>query len=221
MLKKIIPLLLGFIIILLTGGKVFADSEVAPYSYKQITQDGKYVFVMLTSDKNEIKTNDGKTYMYSGLYENNNSTDPLWTVDWYSYKVYISQDGEHAAKLGPWPRLGDDRKLDLNQLAVAFYDKGNLLEEYYIKDLVIDTGRLPVSVSHFQFSKEMNFDYSTNELTFLTYDGSEYVFDISTGQITNGTIRGTESKILTVVYIILLVFIVGGVTSKIVKTGRR
>src|SRR4051794_40464122 len=74
----------------------FADSPAPPTSYKKLTPDQKYVFVMLSpfapdreagrliepyaSDVRTIR----ETYPNSGLYPNDGSTTPLWTVDWYA-----------------------------------------------------------------------------------------------------------------------------------------
>jgi hypothetical protein len=46
-------------------------------------------------------------YPCSGLYRNNGSSTPIWTVDWYSYSFYLFPDGEHLVRRGPWNSIED------------------------------------------------------------------------------------------------------------------
>ena len=68
--------------------KIFADSQVQPYSYRIISEDKKFVFVMLTlneksdeslnsKEKREVAQGIRKKYRKSGLYFNNDSANPL------------------------------------------------------------------------------------------------------------------------------------------------
>ena len=34
----------------------------------------------------------------SGMYRNDGSTTPLWTVDWYAYEVDVPNGGEHVVR---------------------------------------------------------------------------------------------------------------------------
>ena len=83
----------------------------------------------------------GAGYTASGLYLSGDSTTPLWTVQWCAQAVHLSRDGRYLARMGPWASSASD-------LAIAFYDRGRLLKEYAVKDLVADTESLPRSVSH-------------------------------------------------------------------------
>ena len=85
-----------------------ADSPAAPFSYKQVTKNGKYVFVMLvhTAGDQESKALQAQ-YPNSGLYRNDGSRTPLWNVGWYAFKVDVSSDGKHLVKGGEWPQIGD------------------------------------------------------------------------------------------------------------------
>ncbi len=121
-----------------------ADSEMPPRDYMTETENGQYIFVMLAPEqwerygKKEIR----KTYPRSGLYKNDGSTTPLWTVDWYSHHVFPSSDGRHLVEMGPWAS-------ETYQLAVAFHKDGKRIKAYAIKDLVLDTSKLKHTVSHF------------------------------------------------------------------------
>jgi hypothetical protein len=216
-MKKVFISLLTIIFMLIPRA-ASADSEVAPHSYKELASNNKFVFVMIYPNSEEVKTEDGKIYTKTGLYKNDNSIEPLWTIEGYSHKVYISSDGNYAAKLGPWPRLTEFNNRDLNQLVVTFYDRGKLTHEYYIKNLVVDASKLQKSVSHFEFSKELNFDDEQNILELETYDGSKYVFDMKTGEIASAD---REVNIfMTILYCVVLLAISLTVVNTIMKNNR-
>jgi hypothetical protein len=216
-MKKLFISLLT-IIFMLMPAVALADSEAAPHSYKELVPSNEFVFVMIYPNSEEVKTEDGKVYTKTGLYNNDNSIVPLWTIEGYSHKVYISLDGNYAAKLGPWPRLTESKNRDLNQLVVAFYDRGKLTREYYIKDLVVDANKLQRSVSHFQFNKELNFNEAQDMLELETYDGSKYVFDMKTGEIASAD-RGVNI-FMSILYCVVLLAISVTVVNTIRKNNR-
>src|SRR5262245_52042389 len=93
-------------------GQSRADKKGPPQSHKEVTAGGKYVFVMLAPQpvEDEIKsygTEDAKNtviamrnvYKKSGLYKNDGSAEPLWTVDWYGAATVLS-DGVHLIRWG-------------------------------------------------------------------------------------------------------------------------
>lgn len=43
-----------------------------------------------------------KTYPKSGLYKNDGSTLPVWTVEWFAQEVEPLSDGIHIVRCGPW-----------------------------------------------------------------------------------------------------------------------
>ena len=85
------------------------------HSWSEVSPDGKYILVMLIPEalRIEIKKDfeqyhpdeqyeeEGaelkEKYSESGVYANDGSTQPLWTVPWYipAYDVFFSMDGEH------------------------------------------------------------------------------------------------------------------------------
>src|SRR6266849_3157524 len=79
-----------------------ADKPAEPWSYRVVCPNGKFVFVMIaTAFANERPEDWGEDrakeireirarYTQSGLYRNDGSNDPLWTVDWYSFHVYVA-----------------------------------------------------------------------------------------------------------------------------------
>jgi gamma-glutamylcyclotransferase (GGCT)/AIG2-like uncharacterized protein YtfP len=173
---------------------VQADSVGFPRSYKVIAPGGKYVFVMISpgSVKDEVRgwnqeTADEireirQTYHRTGTYRNDGSTEPLWTVDWYAYGVQISSDGVHLIRPGPWAVFQKGMPLDLDQEAVSFFAKDELIRTYQIGELVNDSSSLDKTVSHFRWKKQggLSGEY---EYTITTLEGHRFVFDIRSGEI--------------------------------------
>lgn len=117
-----------------------------------------------------------KAYKASGLYENNNSTKPIWTVDWYSFKVYLTSDGKYLVRTGPWASKETDE-------AFSFLRDGKLTKSYQVDDLIRYTSALPHSVSHFQWEKESQLNNSTNSFEVITLEDGRFVFNLENGEI--------------------------------------
>ena len=191
-------LLIGLAIMLIPGPRAIADEVLPPQDYSKVSQDGQYIFVMFTLDKGWGSVffknrNLRRKYAQAGLYKNDSSLTPLWTVDWYSHsrEVYLPSDGKHLVRMGPWPSLWAPKDMEkggpaLQELAVAFYESGRLLKRYSIGDLVENPKVLPQSVSHFMWMKEVSFDDVSKRLRLSTLDGNKYVFDVNSGEIIKG-----------------------------------
>jgi hypothetical protein len=168
---------------LLFAAPLFADTEAMPRSWQRATQDGKHVFVMLGPDwwrESELRgdeiTDVSLDYAASGLYRVGDTSDPLYTVDWYAHSVDLSNDGRYVVRHGPWA-------MRLSDLAVAFYDNGVLLSEYKIYELVPMGLPWDHSVSHFWWLRDREYDPATNELSISTRGISYYTFDATTGSM--------------------------------------
>src|SRR5688572_28088480 len=102
----------------------YADSYYEPHSYVRNSSNGKYMFVMLSkwsSSPDELKS----MFPASGMYLNDVSKTPLWTVDWYSPDVVVFPDGVHVASLSSWAETTSDD-------GFSFYANGKLLRSYRI-----------------------------------------------------------------------------------------
>lgn len=186
--RKLFLMIVGTL--LLVQPSVLADSQVPPRSYTVLSPNGQYVFVMIAplppeqdaanyrepyaSRIREIR----QTYSVSGLYPNDGSTTPLWTVDWYAWHVEISSDGVHLLRLNSVATSPDDE-------AIAFFANGRLLNSYRIRDLVDLPWLLPRSVSHIRWTSDelLKFDDTAMTYTIHTTHGEELVFDLTTGTI--------------------------------------
>ncbi len=162
----------------------FADriSNVAR-DYKTVTDDGKYVFVMLMSEgmhgnkDAEIR----KLYKQSGLYyvdyasKNDFTNKPIYTIDEYVSGDYIlSSDGTYLIAWGPWAS-------SLDQIAMTFYAQGEELNHYHIRELVCDASKLERTVSHFNWKENVSYDDKNRILTVKTKDNMSHRFSVKTG----------------------------------------
>lgn len=119
-------------------------------------------------------------YPASGLYRNDGSNTPIWTVDWYAQWVFVHPDGEHLVRMGRWPRYKGDSQGNLiyDELAIAFYNNGNETISYTVQDLVVSPESLPRTVSHYEWRKQISLDEPKGILTVETWTGEKYQFDI-------------------------------------------
>jgi hypothetical protein len=162
-------------------GQAFADSIAPPKDYKVVTENSEFVFIMLVPEQSvrwaTLNPDIRNTYSKSGLYRNDGSNTPLWTIDWYAYSVMPVSDGIHMIRSGPWASSMDD-------LAFAFYRNGQELKSYKVKDQVKREWLLPRSVSHFTWRDKVEYQESKGNLYVSTLGvGHSYNFSITTGEI--------------------------------------
>jgi len=164
-----------------------ADSVADPDSYIIVSSNHKYVFVMLSPLSveaeaalwNEKKANEvqaiRKKYKQSGLYLNDGSTNPLWTVDWYGSVVPYS-DGVHLIRIGPPASTSQ-------QEAISFFANGRLLKSYKIRELVDFPLLTHYTESHLTWRSDTSLDDRNKRYHLRTVLGESYTFDITTGQM--------------------------------------
>ncbi len=200
-----------------------ADKEAPPYSYRTYSLDGKYVFVMISplplhEDMGSwIETKAAEIqairqmYCQSGLYRNDGSTKPLWTVDWYAFRVTVASDGISLVRHGRWASSTDEE-------ACSFFANGKLLRSYEIRDLVDAPFLLEHTVSHFEWRNDDQFDDGNLEYKVWTKDGNWYVFDLRTGNI-----QSQSRPVRIAMWIVAAIFaavVVGAVVWPIIKWRR-
>lgn len=205
---------------------VLADSPAPPVDYTKTSPNGEYIFVMLAREddtsaynqthqivkKEEIRSK----YPQSGLYRNDGSSAPLWTVDWYSFGVFVFSDGVHLVKLGPWALSNN-----YSELALAFYRSGEETKRYSVSALVAHPSSLPQSVSHYMWARSSSFDdHPTNRLHVETYNGERYIFDVTSGQIISKTIVPVSTPTSVAIGVIgVVIVIVGGIGLALWRRG--
>ena len=160
-----------FYVLLLNCSLTFADSPARPSDYVTPTENGKYEFRMYAASYSK------ESAKKSGLYlAGSDDSDPIWTIDGYSFNVTPHSNGMNLIRFGPWASSTSD-------LAVAFYKNGDLLKDYAISELVTDESKLQHTVSHFFWLSAREYDETNNTLMMATMDGNEYIFSILTGEI--------------------------------------
>ena len=133
-----------------------ADSEARLGPYKLETADRRYVFVMARScfQRGDVREELIDGYTQSGLYRNDGSKTPLWTVDWCG-GVWLPSDGIHLVRSGGWVSFYGEE-------AFSFFSRGELLHTYAVRDLVDFPWLLPHSVSHFSWLRSIEAEGGTS-----------------------------------------------------------
>ena len=179
------PTLLAFLVFLAAGQVAMAELP-HPASWKQVSNNGQYVLVMVSplsidqdaghpiADENEIRQIRAK-YAQSGLYQNDGSTTPLWTIEYFSrpHKLHIAPDGEHLI-------VGAD-----DWFVASFFAKGNRLAGYgYSVSDLVPFSRVKSLVS-LRYPSCVWSDFDANNLSYTvrTNQGEEFIFDVTTGSV--------------------------------------
>lgn len=186
-----IAIVIAFVTSVMSWTFAYADEPPIPHDYTQDVGE-KYIFVMLSTDDPSVWAADiqdeniRSQYSKSGLYIKGENM-PLWTVDWYAFRVNISLDGKYLVRWGDWPII---RYYDA--MALEFYDNGQMIKSYVVKDLVTAPSLLPETVSHYEWEETSSFDAVQNILWLKTLNKEEYTFDITTGEIIKRFLQPTE-----------------------------
>lgn len=178
-----------------------------PTTYATPSPNGEYLFVMiaprpgsdhpaLQPEKEPIQKELYAKYAAtgSGLYRNDGSTQPLYTVDWYSYRVWPANDGVHLVRLhGDFPltekfpasrRLPEDVVAEqVSGPALSFYASGKLLKVYSVRELVKNIESLPHSLHHVLWSADGVLTADGTQFGIMTQDSRQTYFDLATGAI--------------------------------------
>lgn len=191
--KAFVIALLLFVLTSALTPSVFADRTATPTDWSKITENGQYILVMLAGSEGSTRASDHKLkvplrkYPHSGLYKNDGSLMPLWTVDWFDFGVEVSSDGHHMVQWGPWPTKGQ-----YGTLALSFYRDGKPIAGYAVDELVVNPVTLPRSVSHFQWRYDSHFDDKHGLLSLETLHKEKYVFDVTNGKIISAVVPTSE-----------------------------
>jgi hypothetical protein len=187
-LRRVLPI--SVLVLAASTSVSRADSVVLPFTYKVLSPNEKYVFVMRSplsfqplycrvtrAEAEEILA----TYPSSGLYRNDGSRKPLWTVDRYMYYVSPASDGIHLVVQGGQA----PRAISFSEaMAVQFYAEGRLLRSYTVAALVdAPQWSFSHSMNWVSWYEEDNFDDDNLQYSIRTWDGNHFVFDVRTGEI--------------------------------------
>ena len=185
------------IVLLLVGGALALASTYVPSTYTAESRDGRFLFVMISPfpvledaafvdysplgrEPSQVdRTREIRArYSRSGLYRNDGSSTPLWTVDGYSPSVAVSSDGVHFSA------LNDGDVKDLSTKALAFYENGEEIRKYNVADLISSSNELIWNFGGYAWLNGFSFDDERNTLSLTLVNGERYRFDIKNGEIT-------------------------------------
>ena len=200
--------------------EVHAD-QVGFVPYRIVSSDAKYVFVM-TGDCHG-RSFDPTDCPANGLYLNDGSKTPIWTVNWVD-DAHLPADGVHVVKQARgWSEAGYDTE------AITFYAYGRPIQSYTVRDLVDFPSLLPQTFSMYKWatgftrshdkantpvmlvsgyegytSSAVSFDENAHTMTLRTLQGNVFVFDVNTGKILEA-----QRPVRTTVLVALVVGFIG------------
>jgi hypothetical protein len=176
---------------------IYAD-EIPEQEDYTLDVGNKYVFVMLSTvppstyaTDSQFNKNIRDKYNHSGLYSKDNSLEPIWTVDWYSYKsqIDISLDGKYLIE---WAYLSY-RYSEYDSIAFTLFEDGREIRQYSINEFV----SFPFLLSSpYEWKENSSIDNEKASLWIRTSNGEEYTIDLATGEIVKGISPKTKIKIL-------------------------
>jgi hypothetical protein len=175
------------------------------HSYTAETAGKKYVFVMRRNDGGDDYLV-GDKYKWSGMYRNDGSTAPLWTVDW-KQRVFLPDDGKHVVRFGSRRYSATYR-----EEAFTFVSEGKSIKSYQVRDLIAFPYLLPHSSAgygllysplapdlpndgvlmkvdehnYYPLNSGAIIDNEKQTLAFETCHGDKYLFDFTTGEMISG-----------------------------------
>lgn len=169
------------LIVLFLVSNLFADSPAPPESYTILSPDQKHVLVILAPEPYNSWNPLKKKYPISGLYLNDGSVNPLWTLpsDFCCPQVDVFSDAKHIVAWNAWPE--DYSTFD--QTVAWFHENGREIRKYEIKELVDNPQHLRHSVSHYTWIDKTKVDDRLNRITVWTLNGQIITFDGTTGGI--------------------------------------
>lgn len=187
----------------------FADEPNLVRDFSQASPNGEFLFVLLANDTIDSYNQAGsvlhneslrQSYSQSGLYRNDGSNTPLWTVDWNANEVIVSSDGHSLVRWGPFPVAGR-----FDEVALEFYRDGRLLRSYRVEDLVREPSSLPETVSHYLWLKTSNYDDTIGQLSLETETGEQYRFDLQSGAIVEASGRFADMDLVRIALLVLVI----------------
>ncbi len=173
-----------------------ADSEIAPFPKVDKPYDGSCYIKQIPAKLTYI-TNSNHEVIETLISEEafvraykilpDGKDEHLWSsIGWYAHEVFLTNDCKYLVRMGNWARGSEPSPEDL---AVAFYENGELLRSYSTSDFIENKDSVRVSTGHYIWQIRDN-DYprlSTWLGTFYlkTIEAKELEFNYKTGELKN------------------------------------
>ncbi len=216
-----------------------------PYSYRVFSADKRFVYVMIApcppesdaghadsearmhaaaTSADEVRSL-RKKYKQSGMYRNDGSDDPLWTVDWYDdvlkTKVFIAADGDHVIRTARYANgIGDevvaffDRGKRVRGHALsAFFDRPEMFNERREKAVQDRKRKNPGGsgstyyVPPSAWASDQRLDDESMRFELTTVEGARYTFDATGGEIVQVEPPELIGKPILYYFIAIIVFV--------------
>lgn len=194
----------------------FADQEGPPPDYTASSPDGKHIFVM--AGEHGLAA---YQYPASGMYVNDGSREPLWTVEWHAF-ASIPNGGDYVVRHGKWANYSGR----YDEEAISFLAKGVVLRAYSAEELVDFPWLLSHSVSHYTWgagwcpsdssdgvqidrngehykSRSVAFDGENQTVEIRTELGDRLTFDLRTGEWIRSWRPATITTVVLLVALLL------------------
>lgn len=116
------------------------------------------------------------------------------TNGWYSFEVFVSNDGRHLARVGIQSTMGDPIS---STVGLAFYVNGDLQKEYTIADMVTKSNCLPSGIGGYRWLRSIEWageEAKGDLLAVTTFDGHILTFDIVTGLIVHSETNDNDCE---------------------------
>ncbi|CAN5379950.1 hypothetical protein BH11PLA2_BH11PLA2_44950 [soil metagenome] len=178
-----------------------------PRTYSTPSPNGQFLFVMIAprptdphpnlvpeKEAHEKALYEKYVATGSGMYRNDGSTNPLFTVDWYSFRVFPADDGQHLVRYHGefaltegYPagvRLSDaEVQKQAGAAAVSLYERDKVLKTYAVNDVVKNIESLPHSLQHLLWSAGGIMTADGKQFCLMTQDSRQVFFDLASGGI--------------------------------------
>lgn len=108
-------------------------------------------------------------------------SQPLWSMDGWFRVAYVSNDGEYLVTGYDGVNLLP-LNYKRNQVMISFYDRGKLIRQVRLNEMISDFSKLEKVASHYRWGECLGLN-SEDHLTVELVDKTWLMFDIKTGQI--------------------------------------
>jgi hypothetical protein len=183
-IKIALSLALFFVSMAFTIPSVQACVFIPPSAYTSRIENNKYVLVTIWKDPTDLRY-DGKapqvreTYRQPGLYRKDNSSEPIWAMD-FEYKgwarfggqLYTSSDGKYMVSVAE----------SYVYKPLVFVKEGIVIKEYTHQQLQIDTSY--PGMCHYRWINEVRFYDDVGVISIKHLNGKKFAFSIYTGEPT-------------------------------------
>jgi hypothetical protein len=185
-------LFIAFMTVFAAANQLGADQELAPSPWVAVSEGGQFIFKLIPKKSHwEGKLNtreviDKEAFGVAYAINAEGEFEELWrTKGWHASDGLLSSDGRYFIRYGPWAQDLENQ----SDLAIGFYDRGRLLQEYTVKDLIKNTDALLPSASHYWWKAEVQskpngfHEFDEKAFHLVMIDKTAYDFEVATGKI--------------------------------------